>query len=727
MNLITNQPHAWIYLIALVASVVSVRWFYRCVPETVSRPLRLLLAVLRSVALALLVVLLMEPVLSLSRVARERPVIGVLVDRSRSMAMEDATAGARRGDEAVALLNEVVLPKIGRDAELVAFSFAGDVRPLDTTRSSVASPAAFDGELTDIAKAFEHLGAKLSGRNLGAVVIATDGASNLGGSPYEAGRALGVPVFTFGVGESDAGVDIAVREATTNRVSYAGESLPIRTRVSSSGYADGEAVIELRENDVILDSRAFSLSQSGEEVEVMFRVTPTEPGIHHYTISVPPASGETLVSNNRRVAVTNVFKGRIRVLLAAPRPSWDLSFIRRELEGDPNVELTAVIELAGASRGHSGSPASGSGNGPGSREELFEHDLVVLVEPSHGVPMPGEWLSEYVRGRGGGLLLVGLPDLLAESNTLADLLPFVVGDATADEHEQRVRLTAAGVASPVVRIVSDRTENTRAWSSLPPVWTTAPRAWSASPDAATLAVAGSGRDEVPVVVAARRGAGSVMVVAVEGVWRWELANRADAGFLDRLVANAARWLTARGELERVVVEADRDVYAAGESAVISAQVYREDFRPATGADVVCTIARGVGAAPIAEFALEPDGDFYRGGSTPLAPGRYLFEATTTLGGEKIGTGRGEFIVEEFSLEDSEIRRRSTLLARLGDESGGGYYMPETLDEFPDAVPLEWSARSVTRELELWSSPWLLAAFVVLLGAEWALRRSKGLP
>ncbi len=727
MNLVANQPHAWLYLAALVVAVAAIRWFYRRVPETVSRPMRTLLAILRGVALALLLVLLMEPVLSLVRTARERPVIGVLVDRSRSMAIADATTGETRGDEAVGLLNEIVLPRIGRDAELAAFTFAGDARSLDVSRLSIASPPAFDGELTDIAGAFEDLATELAGRNLGAVVVATDGAANVGGSPYDEGLALGVPVFTLGLGESDAGTDIAVREATTNRVSYSGESLPIRVRVSSFGYADGEAVLELREGAVVLDSRPVRLSESGEETEVTFRVTPTEPGVHRYTVTVPPAAGERLTSNNTRVAVTNVFKGRIRVLLAAPRPSFDLSFVRRELEGDPNVELDVIVDLSPRAV-----PGAG-GQAPGSREELLNYDLVVLIEPAVGVPLQGEWLTEYVRTRGGGLLLVGLPvsgDAGGVGDTggdgIAELSPVITDGEQGSPTEQRVALTIAGESSPVTRVVSDRAENAEVWRELPPVWALSPGASTLAGDAVVLAAAGPVDAQVPVVASVRRGAGQVISIAAEGIWRWELA-AGEARLLDRLAANAARWLTARGELERVVAQTDRDVYAAGERAIVSAQVYRSDFRPAAGAEVSCAVSRGAESAPVAEFALEADGEFYRGAVEPLAPGRYVFEASAVLAGEDVGSARGEFIVEEFSLEDSEIRRRSTLLTRLGEETGGGYFTPESVQEFPDAVPLAWATRTATRELELWNSPWMLLAFVGLLGAEWALRRSKGLP
>ncbi len=726
MELVANQPHAWIYLTALAAAVVGVRWFYRRAPENMSRGMAALLAVMRGAALACLIVLLMEPVLSLVRTSRERPVVAVLLDASRSMAIDDGTAGAVRGEEAVALLDEIVLPRAGRDAEIAAFTFAGSLEPLATERQAINGPVEFTGEITDIASAFDVLRRELAGRNLGAVVIATDGATNVGASPYDAGVRLGVPVFTLGVGESDAGMDIAVREATTNRVSYSGESLPIRVRVSSFGFADGEAAVELREGNDLLDTSTFALSRTGEESEITFRVTPDRPGIHRYSVSVPPVRGERLTANNTRVAVTDVVKGRIRVLLAAPRPSHDLSFLRREYERDPNVELDVLV----------GSERAGVlvGAAPASLEELTRYDLVVIVEPAVGEPLPDDWLSEYVESRGGGLLLAGLPVAgIPEgegrpdngASGLAALSPIVSGPAPGRPAEGRVSLAVAGESSPVTRLVSDRAANIERWLELPPVWTLGSGATAAG-GATVLVSSGSADVAGPVLATARHGAGQVMSIAAEGVWRWGLAAD-EAGLLGRLAANAARWLTARGELTRVVLESDRDVYATGERVGLTAQVYTADFRPAADADVSCTVSRGQEAAPLEEFELAPDGELYRAILAPLPPGRYTATASAVLGGEDVGRDATEFTIEEFSLEDAEVRRRSTQLARLSDETGGGYYTPETVGDFPEAVPLEWTARRTSREIELWNSPWVLVLFVGLMGAEWALRRSKGLP
>ena len=721
MTLLFNQTHAWAFLLLGALAVVSVLWFYRTVPPSAGR-LRPLLVLLRSAGLVLLFLALVEPVLALSRTITERPVVGLLLDTSRSMAVRDGTGGAGRGDEAVSLLNEVVLPRVARDADLVALAFSSESRELDVDRGILTRTPAFDGGVTDMAQGLEALGELLSSRNLGSVVIATDGADNRGAGPYYAARALGVPVFVLGVGSPEAGTDIAIEDAVTNRISYAGESVPIEVTVSSAGFEGAETIVELSEDGATLGSKQIDLSGTGEEVRVTFRVTPSTPGVHRYSVSVPQAAGELSTANNSRVVVTTAMKGKIRVLLLAGRPSWDFAFFGRELAADRNVDVESVVR-------RSGSPVSDiEGSPPRSRAELFDYDLVVLFEPDWSAPLvPPEWLRAFARDRGGGLLFAGIPRERPPDDVAAVLPCVFAADPPSSFRDVRVRLTEEGESAAATRVAEDRFANAEVWKNLPPVRTFTTSPWSVRADARVLVEGRGPEGAVPILASMRVGAGSVMAILADGVWRWKMAGDGVVDVYDRFATNAARWLTARGELERVVVAADKDVYQAGEDIGFSAQVYRGDYRLATDAEVSVSVASGEAAAPVAIVDLQAAGDYYRGSVGHLPPGPYVLRATASLGGEDVGTATAELIVERFSLEDSETRLRPALLRRIAEETGGGYYTPETLDGLPEDVPMVWVERTTKSEFELWNSPWLLLGFVGLMSAEWALRRKQGLP
>ncbi len=706
MRLFANQDNAWIFIALIAAAPFIAAWFYRRVPPTVGRGLRLGLATLRAAALVVLFAALLEPVVALTSVAAERPVVAVLLDGSRSMSVEDGTGGVRRGEEALDLLNGVLLERIARDAEVRAYEFAEDVRPLEAGRTGI-EPASPDGDATDIENALLQVDRLLAERSIGAVILATDGAANRGGSPVEAGERLDAPVFVLGVGSAEPPVDIALKEVLTNRVSYAGETLPVVARITSAGFGGDETTVEILENGSLIDSRVVSLSGTGEEVEVTFRVRPDEPGAHRYTVRVPEAPGEIVTRNNERVVVTTALRGRFRVLLAASRPGWDYAFLRRELESDRNVELTAVAR-------------EGAGL-PRSRDRLHEFDLVVLVDPDWtSPPVPADWLRSFVEERRGGLAVFGLPE--GPPETWPGFLPVDAVRPVGSARERRMELTAEGEGSPLLRVRSGRSENLLAWGELPPVWTAPDGTFAVSAEGRTLGEAGG---QPVAVTGGRAGEGQLLVVLAEGFWRWKMAGESDELF-GRFVSNVARWLTARGEVERVAVTTDSDVVPVGGVVSFRAQVYTSDLRPEADASVEAEVSRG-GGAPVATLSLAPVVGGYEGELAAPSPGVYEYRAVASADGEVVGTDEGTFEVEPFALEDADVRRRASALRRLAELTGGAYVTPRTLDELPEELPLERVGRRRTREYELWDTPWLLMTFVGLLSVEWILRRRKGMP
>jgi len=733
VRLLANQDHAWVFLALIALAPLLAAWFYRRVPPTVHGGLRLTLAVLRTIALIVLFAALVEPVISLTSVRSERPVVAVLLDRSRSMSVQDGTGGETRGDEAVELLNGVLLERFARDAEVAGYAFADGVEEIEIDRSGIVSVPPLDGDATDIEEALNVVRRDLVDRSLGGVIIATDGAANRGGNLVDAGARLRVPVFVLGVGNSEPPVDIAVAEVRTNRISYAGESLPVVARITSGGFGGRDTTVELRENGALLDTKVVTLSGTGEESEVRFSVRPTEPGTHRYAVSVPQAAGEVVTGNNERIVVTTALPGKFRVLLAGGRPSWDFAFLRRVLENDRNIELTAAVGVAGrvpgdGDRGAGDAATAGDvtavgrqGMPPGSRDELNAYDLVVLVDPDWSAPLvEPAWLLSFVSDRRGGLAVFGLPESAPEA--WPGLLPVRQERPVGSARERRPTLSVEGEASPLLRVVSGRSENVLAWAGLPPVWTAPTGVFRTALEGRVLAEV---EGEPVAVLGGRAGSGQVLVVLAEGVWRWKM-DADDPAHFERFISNAARWLTARGEVERIVVSTDADVVPVGGRLTFTAQVYTPDLRPEPGASVEVEVARG-GGAPVATLNLVPSGVAYEGELPAPTPGSYTYRATATANGEVVGSYEGTFEVELFALEDADIRRRSSTLRRLADVSGGAYVTPETLDELPDELSLERVDRRTTREYELWDTPWLLLTFVGLLSAEWTLRRRKGMP
>jgi hypothetical protein len=70
--------------------------------------------------------------------------------------------------------------------------------------------------------------------------------------------------------------------------------------------------------------------------------------------------------------------------------------------------------------------------------------------------------------------------------------------------------------------------------------------------------------------------------------------------------------------------------------------------------------------------------------------------------------------------------RRPLLSRIADETGGRFYTPSTMRTLPEDIAMSKRGVTVVQQMDLWDMPVVLVLLVVLLSAEWAYRRRRGL-
>jgi hypothetical protein len=71
-------------------------------------------------------------------------------------------------------------------------------------------------------------------------------------------------------------------------------------------------------------------------------------------------------------------------------------------------------------------------------------------------------------------------------------------------------------------------------------------------------------------------------------------------------------------------------------------------------------------------------------------------------------------------------RRTQLLGRIADETGGRFYTPATVGTLPDDIAVTGAGVTLTEERDLWDMPAIFLLMLALMGGEWWYRRSRGL-
>jgi hypothetical protein len=127
-----------------------------------------------------------------------------------------------------------------------------------------------------------------------------------------------------------------------------------------------------------------------------------------------------------------------------------------------------------------------------------------------------------------------------------------------------------------------------------------------------------------------------------------------------------------------------------------------------------------------DWTVERDGE-YSGTFTPTMEGDYGISVRATRSGDvALGTDEVHIRVGPSTEEYFDAGLRRTLLERLAEETGGRYYEPATVSRLPEDIRFTGGGVTLTEERDLWDMPVLFFLLVGLVGAEWVLRRRRGL-
>jgi hypothetical protein len=382
------------------------------------------------------------------------------------------------------------------------------------------------------------------------------------------------------------------------------------------------------------------------------------------------------------------------------------------------------------------------------------YDIVILYDP---VPVGGyderfaALLKRFVQEHGGGLCYIAgrwytEASLLGSDrfNDVADLLPVELAPATSDSIERihhrqpqayHVVPTPYGASHPIMRL-APAASAAALWRALPGIFWSHP-VQRIKPLAQILAVNANpyrrlGRDpdlREPVLVIQSSGAGRSLYVGFDGTWRWRYVR--DAFYFRAFWRDVVRFL-APMKIRQVAILTPKTRYDLGERIRVEAEAYDEKFQPLTAELFkVLLINADDPAGPARSVELEAvdtrnKPGLYRGVIERLEEGTYRLLPAVPMPEERVDAVRIKVVRRQAEARRPEADM-STLAHPLGVASGEDHFA--RLDEMDKLSKLIPPGRLTfvhhrTREF-LDSAPLagaILGLFVVLLGAEWVIRK-----
>lgn len=777
-----GAPPAWVVVLVIVPAVVLfVAAIYRREGESASLRAKLLLGTLRFLAIALLLLVIFQPVSESKVFAVNRSTVGILVDESLSMdrAEEYTPELAEQLGRAAGVSSEEVrtLPRgelikrvikrqgvdligdLGKKVDARLFAFASNVRPVNSVDEVMRGAEDPARGATAIGDALLSALSELRHKSLSSLIVVTDGQSNQGKDPQEVAAlaaADGIPIHTVAVGNPSEPRNVAILAVNAPDAAMVEETVPVEVSLAARGFENepAEVVITDTQGNQELARQGFTLSErGGQQTETLF-FKPGHEGEYRLEVKIPPKPGEQFTDDNVRVISLRVQPEVIKVLYVEGRPRWQYRYLKDILLRAPNIKVQCLLTsatsdfLQESTGGPNGLPALT--RFPPTRKDLFQYDVIILgdVAPdeidSFQTRSTTEDLlkefKEFVELGGGFIMIAGQLHAPRDyrDTPIADILPVEIGDPD----EERTNVQDKGVFRPHLpdwelphRIVTLETNlplNKKLLEDpeygLPGMWWYYP-VRRAKPGAEVILVHPTNRNrfgEHVLMAATRVPAGRTLFVGVDETWRWRMpyADRYTERFWRAAVRDVAI-AKLRSSDKRFDLRTDKERYNLGESIEVSVRVFDEDFRPSRAEQQVVQLQRV--DRPVEEIeAKKQDLGTYQRTLRADVPGTWrLWLEDPAQSGKKLSQRTLDVQVPmlEFVNPALDRPRLESIASASGGRCVGLHELPALLSG------LSGESRRVpvrTERKDLWDRGWVLLTVVGLLAIEWTLRKKFNL-
>jgi hypothetical protein len=734
---------AWLLPVLIVASagglVLLIRWRLQDAAPKLRSWRAWAVWGTQSAFVALVLLLLWQPAMTVAALSSQQNIIAVVVDDSRSMAIADSR-GKTREAAALATLQGGVLSGLQKRFQTRIYRIGTGITRVDGLNGIEPIETA-----THIGDSLKQLATETSDLPVGAVLLLTDGSQNTAGmgdsgiglDALQALRNRRLPVHTIGFGSLQHARDVELENVSVTASAVANARVAATISFTQHGYAGQKAMLTVRDGDKALAEREVTLAANGTiQTEPLF-FSAGAAGAKRLQFGVEPLAGEENLKNNAIARPVLVNDAKRRILYIEGEPRWEFKFIRRAEENDPTVQLVSMLRTSENKIYRQGisDPSELADGFPLRPEDLFGYAGIIIgsVDADYFTPLQQELLREYVDRRGGGVLFLGGRSSLSDggwgASSLNELLPVFLPASRNSFHRNAVTvgLTAEGIDSPITRLLDDPTKNAERWKKLTYL-ADYQDAGSPKPGATVLAQMNVGHRKLPLLITQSYGHGRTAIMATGGTWRWQMSEALGDPSHDLFWQQLLRWLVADSPGAVTASMPARMLMDEGRMQ-LTAQVRDRQFQPAGEAHVTAHIVGPEGANVLLDLAPSRDTPgLYQTEWTAEKPGAYLAEITAEAVGkqpQELGRDVLTFQREDGAAENFHTEQNRILLEQLASQTGGRYWEPSELKSLPRDISYSEAGISVRSTNELWNMP---IVFLLLLGlpiVEWLLRRKWG--
>lgn len=687
MEFIFKYHPAWLILTTIIAFGYAF-FLYRKdnLLDEVASWVKWMLGIFRFASVWIILLLLLGIILEHYEDRKEKPLVFIAHDNSESVALNKDSLFYK--GEYIENLRSIS-QDLSEEFEVIEYSFS------DVLDNGFKSD--YSGKMTNVSNVFDQIFDQYTNRNIGAIVLSTDGIYNTGANPvYALSRKSFIPVYTVGLGDTNEVKDVKIDAVLHNDIAFLGNQFPVEVTFSQSKSKGEKVKVGIYENDKLIKETDFSFKGEQEQFKANFVLNASKTGYRKYAARVTVLDNEFNEKNNRVNFYVEVIDGRQKILIAYQSPNPDVGAMRFVIENNKNYEVD-VLKFDEV-------------------KSLQGYDLVI----AHNYQDDSKVLADAVNSGSVPMLFI-----LGESTDMRSLQNKQLGFNGSGSGTEELGFAV----NPAFREILLSAELVQTLSSAPPLHGPFGNyKFSSAVDVLAYRKVGNIQLDQPLIYFTKKGGNRLGVITGEGIWRWRLSdqlrNGSTANF-EELITKLITYLAIKENKDPFRIQIDNE-YNENEKIVVEAELYNKSFELINEPEVEFNVTNEEGSK--FEFHFVRTTNAYRLDIGKLSEGLYQWESKTQFQGQNFRK-TGNFLVKEIKLELLNSTADHRILKNIAENSGGRFYLPAQMNELSkdlkeneELVTVVYQEKSFDDLIDYW---WLFIVIFVLMSVEWFVRKYQG--
>ncbi|HKC69850.1 MAG TPA: hypothetical protein VKG26_16560 [Bacteroidia bacterium] len=684
--MITTEYPIWLVLVCLLAGLGYAFLLYRKPKQDVNKTIHYSLFVLRFLVVSFLCFFMLNPLIKNTTTYTEKPIIIIAADNSASVTKnKDSVFYKNEFPGVLHKFSEALADKY----EVHALQFAGDINQNDALN--------FSGKETNLSNVFTDVQNNFEGKNVGAVVLATDGLYNTGSNPLSELGNANYPVYTIALGDTTLQRDAYIKKINHNQTAYIGNQFPVEVQVQSADLQGKEAILSILQDGKKLMEQKIKYATHNYTSILNFLLSADKAGVQRYQAVLSFIDGEQIKNNNSMAFVVDVIDKREKILLLVGAPHPDVAALKQTIEANQSYEVEVQLaEHFNTSLKPYSLLILHNVNQNNTAYKKLSTEIALNKTPVWQFSKNDFWAFSFMKF---GNSISRYNDAEPVFNTGFSLFNISneLKSYMKDFPAVSCALTTYKVSNGAVALVNQQI--------------------------------GQVQTENPILVFADNGGQKSALFCAEGLWRWKLRDYADHEnneLFDELIQKTVQYLSVKADKSFFRVFTKK-ISSENEPLEFDAEAFNPSYELINEPDVSIIIKDE--AKKQFNYTFSKTSNAYHLSAGNFPAGDYTYTAQVKINNQ-VCTQKGTFTVKPLLAELTNTTADHALLYNISKKTGGQLFYPKQLNDLQNKLLNNDNIKTLVHEQkqvnDFINLKTLFFILLVFLSIEWFVRKYNGL-